>query len=424
VRIGIIIGRIGGVDGVALETEKWMEVFQRMGHEIFILSGQFEEVELDDTHATLYPVLSFFSPECEWEQNEAFFNPVDDPTALLEDIEEVSNIIAARIKSWIGEKQIDVLLSENASALPSHLSMALGIWKAVEDTGIRTITHNHDFHWERGDRYVSPHEGINEIVKKYFPLNLPSVKHAVINTHAQNTLRDKFNMDAVNVPNVMDFDFPYGEKTPENKSLLKDIGLNKGDIPIFQVTRIVGRKGIEVAIELIHKLGDDRVKLIITGNHSDDEGGKYYRKLINQIHDLHLVDQVVFGEHVIQNHAWKGHKGSVKYSLSDAYAYANSCTYFSTYEGFGNAFVESVLAKTPIFVNNYEPVYATDIGSKGFKTVMLTNNELTDEAVNDMKEIIYDEKLNKEVAEHNFELGKQHFSYAVLQEKLEELLKF
>jgi hypothetical protein len=55
---------------------------------------------------------------------------------------------------------------------------------------------------------------------------------------------------------------------------------------------------------------------------------------------------------------------------------------------------------------------------------MLTNNELTDEAVNDMKEIIYDEKLNKEVAEHNFELGKQHFSYAVLQEKLEELLKF
>ena len=422
-RIGIVIGRIGGVDGVALETEKWIEVFQRMGHEIFILSGQFEEVELDDSHATLFPVLSFFSPECEWEQNGAFFDPVDDPTQLLEDIEQVSDNISARIKRWIGEKNIEVLLSENASALPSHLSMALGIWKVVEDTGIQTITHDHDFYWERGDRYVSPHAGINEIVKKYFPLDLPNVKHAVINTHAQNTLKDKFKMDTVNVPNVMDFDIPYGEKKPENASLLKDLGLN-GDIPLFQVTRIVGRKGIEVAIDLVHKLEDQRIKLIITGNHNDDEGGKYYRKLINQIHDLHLVDQVVFAGNMIQNHSWKGHHGSVKYSLSDAYAHANACTYFSTYEGFGNAFVESVLAKTPIFVNNYEPVYMPDIGSKGFQTVMLENNVLTDEAVAGMRKIIYDDKLNRDVAEHNFEIGKKYFSYAVLQEKLEELLKF
>jgi len=424
VRIGIIIGRIGGVDGVALETEKWIEVFQRMGHEIFILSGQFEEVELNETHAILYPVLSFFSPECEREQNGAFFDPVDNPAALLEDIENVSSNIAERIKSWIGEKKIDVLLSENASALPSHLSMALGIWNAVEDTGIPTITHDHDFYWERGDRYVSTHEDINAIVRKYFPLDLPNVKHAVINTHAQNTLKDKFNMESVNVPNVMDFDIPYGQRKPENDNLLRDLGLDEGDIPLFQVTRIVSRKGIEVAIDLVNRLDDKKVKLVITGNHNDDEGGKYYQKLISQIHDLGLVDQVVFGDHVIQNHSWKGHKGSVKYSLSDAYAHANSCTYFSTYEGFGNAFVESVLAKTPIFVNNYEPVYLPDIGSKGFKTVMLTNNELTEDALNGMKEIIYNDKLNKEVAEYNFEIGKEHFSYAVLQEKLEELLNF
>ena len=35
--VGIIIGRIGDVDGVALETEKWIEVLQKMGHKIFIL---------------------------------------------------------------------------------------------------------------------------------------------------------------------------------------------------------------------------------------------------------------------------------------------------------------------------------------------------------------------------------------------------
>ena len=33
-RIGIIIARIGGIDGVALETEKWIEVLRKMGNEV------------------------------------------------------------------------------------------------------------------------------------------------------------------------------------------------------------------------------------------------------------------------------------------------------------------------------------------------------------------------------------------------------
>ena len=423
-KIGIIIGRIGGVDGVALETEKWIQVFQRMGHEVFILSGQFEERELDVTHETLYPVLSFFSPECEWEQDAAFFNPVEDSEQLLEDINSVSDEISSRILAWVKEKEIDVILSENASALPSHLSMALGIWKAVENSGLPTLTHDHDFHWERGERYISPHEEINKMVEKYFPLNLPNVKHAVINLHAKTRLKERFGIESIVVPNVMDFDTPYGLKTEENNNLLKDIGFSNGAIPLFQVTRIVERKGIEVAIDLIHKFDDDEMKLVITGNNNDDEGGKYYKQLINQIHDLKLNNQIIFASNLIQNHSWQGHHGSVKYSLSDAYAYAKACTYFSTYEGFGNAFVEAVLAKTPVFVNNYKPVYMPDIGSKGFKVVMIEDNVLTDKAVKDMKEIVTNTKLNKEIGEYNFELGKKYFSYDVLQEKLEQLLNF
>ena len=41
--VGIIIGRIGDVDGVALETEKWIHVLKRMGHDVFLLSGRFKE---------------------------------------------------------------------------------------------------------------------------------------------------------------------------------------------------------------------------------------------------------------------------------------------------------------------------------------------------------------------------------------------
>jgi len=101
---------------------------------------------------------------------------------------------------------------------------------------------------------------------------------------------------------------------------------------------------------------------------------------------------------------------------------ASACTYFSTYEGFGNAFVEAILAKCPIFVNNYKPVYWPDIGSKGFKAVMLEDNVLTDNAVGQMKEVIFNEKLNREIAEFNFALGKKYFSYETLEQKMEELI--
>ena len=40
VKVGIIIGRIGDVDGVALETEKWIDVLERLGHTCFVLSGR------------------------------------------------------------------------------------------------------------------------------------------------------------------------------------------------------------------------------------------------------------------------------------------------------------------------------------------------------------------------------------------------
>jgi len=420
-RIGIIIRRIGGVDGVALETEKWIEVLKLMGHEVFIIAGQYENWDFDPEHNTLVVEMSFFSPESYWGQKKAFFHPDANTDELLEHINLYSNIIADKIIQWVHDKKIEVVISENASALPAHLEMGRGIAIAIEKLGIPTITHDHDFAWERGDRYISPHKEINKIVEETFPLRLPNSFHAVINTHAQKTLKERFNRDAIVVPNVMDFNMKFGVPDDYNRNLPRDLGVDPGSKLLFQITRIVRRKGIEVAIELIHRLQDNNVKLVITGDYKDDEGSKYYNELINQIHQLKVSHLVFFASHLIHNKGFTG-SGDGKYSLSDAYANATACTYFSTYEGFGNAFVEAVLAKTPVFVNNYEPVFWPDIGSKGFKVVMLENNELTGEKVEQMREIIYNEKLNREIGEYNFELGKKHFSYEVLEEKLNQLI--
>jgi len=327
-------------------------------------------------------------------------------------LEKASELVYERLLQWIKDNKIDVVLSENASTLPAHLSMGYGIYKLIERTGLPIVTHDHDFHWERGQRYRSAHKEINQFVDNHFPLNLKGVKHAVINHYAVETLRKHLGVDSVLVPNVMDFDEPFGVPAEENKYFLRQIGVADDEIALLQVTRIVRRKGIETAIKLIDRLNDKKVKLVITGNPKDDMKGQYYKELLLLTHQLNLDEQVIFAADFVQNNK----------NLSDVYAHGRACTYFSTYEGFGNAFVEAVLAKKPIFVNNYKPVFWQDIGSKGFKTVMIEDNVLTDEAVAEIDKIIHDEKLQREIGEYNYNLGRLLFSYDVLREKLSFLL--
>jgi len=422
--IGIIIGRIGDVDGVALETEKWIEVLTRIGHEVHVLCGSIKDHPIRRDRARVFRPLSFFSPECEWEQNRAFFYPPDDPDDLMAVIHENAHAVATEIFSWVLDKKIDVLLSENASSLPSHLSMGLGIKMAAENLTIPIVTHDHDFAWERGGRYTSPFREVDELVESTFPLRVPNMKRAVINTAAQQELHERFGDQSAVIPNVMDFELDYARKDEYNHDLLPIIGIEQSDIPLFQITRIVNRKGIEIAIDLVKRIDDPRVKLVITGSAADDERKGYFKELVTKVKEGNLEDQVHFAYHKILSQRERTADGQKIYSLEDAYANAAGVTYFSQYEGFGNSFVEAVLARKPIFVNNYQPVYWPDIGSKGFRTVQIEDGELTDEAVAGVDRIIHDADLQREITEHNYQLGREHFSFEVLEAKLRNLFSF
>ena len=284
-RIGIIIARIGGVDGVALETEKWIEVLKKMGHEIYLVAGQFEKRKIYTRYEKRIPELSLFSPESYWGQKKAFFKPDRDVDEILEHYELYANVISEKLLNWISENKIELLISENASALPIHISLGMGIKKTAESSGLPIITHDHDFAWERGNRYVSLHEEINTLINDTFPLRLPNAYHAVINTPAKKTLKEKYSRESIVVPNVMDFNKPFAEITEHNKNLKAELGLHEKDILLFQITRIVSRKAIDVAIRLVHKLQDKRIKLVITGGYVDDEGNKHYNELMDLVHE-------------------------------------------------------------------------------------------------------------------------------------------
>ena len=418
-RIGIVIGRIGGVDGVALETEKWITVLRRLGHEVRVLTGELEAARDD---ATVLPELAFSHPSTIREQEDAFFEQAADETELMSRLERAASSVERDVTRWLTTNGIELLITQNSTTLPCHLVMGMALKRVIERTGIPTIAHDHDFHWERGDRYRSRYAGVREIIAECFPPDLPNLTHVVINTHCRESLQRQLGISARVIPNVMDFDGEFVRADEFNRGLPDELGLDDGGIHLFQITRIVRRKGIETAIELVERLDDGRIKLIITGTATDDHNEEYLTELRARASDLSRPGQVVFAGDRFANVRVAANGSPPVFSLSDAYAHADACTYFSRYEGFGNAFVEALVARVPIFVNNYQPVYWPDIGSKGFHTVQIEDNELTDRAVDEIWSVLTDAELRTDIADHNFRLGREHFSYDVLAGHLAELI--
>jgi hypothetical protein len=110
-----------------------------------------------------------------------------------------------------------------------------------------------------------------------------------------------------------------------------------------------------------------------------------------------------------------------KYSLWDVYAFADFITYPSLYEGFGNAFLEAVYLKKPILINRYS-TFVKDIEPLGFK-LPLMDGYVSAKTVQEVKAILESPEARNEMVDHNFEIARHHFSFNVLRNRLELLMR-
>ncbi len=415
--LGMIIARAGGLDGVALEASKWLKVLRGMGHRCAVLAGEFED-ELENE--TLCPELALDHPATVWAQEIAFFGEPYDESAFIAELEAQAEALAAEIEAWVRRENFDALIIENASALPRHIQLGMALEKVIPKLRVPTVCHDHNFAWEGGDRFITPLPQLAMVLARCFPLVAPNVKHVVINHAACDALWQR-GIAAMIVPNVVDFNTPFGQPDEFNATLRSDLGLKASDKVLFQISRIVRRKSIETAVELCYRLNDPQVKLVIAGTSRSERQDEYMAELCAQVGRLRLGERVLFAGDRFATSRGVTSDGRKIYSLADAYAQATACTYFSHYEGFGNVFLECIQARRPIFVNAYEPVFWPDIGSKGFRTVMIRDGRLTPEAVEEIRQVLWDPALQKAMTDRNFEIGARHFSFEALQHTLSTL---
>ncbi|NOX97743.1 MAG: glycosyltransferase family 4 protein [Nitrospirae bacterium] len=408
--IGFISTRLAGTDGVSLETAKWAEVLEEEGFSCFYLAG---ELDLPPERSFLVEEAHFSHPEIREIYEKCFQVQVRD-LAVTRKLQQMKDKLKEQIYKFISKFEIDLLIPENALAIPLNIPLGLAITEVISETGIPTIAHHHDFFWERKRFLVN---AVWEYLNMAFPPHLPSIQHVVINSSADNQLSLRTGISSTIIPNVMDFDNPPPSPDDYSSDIRKAFGLAEDELFILQPTRVVKRKGIEQAIELVSRL-KMKAKLIIS--HASGDEGKDYEQRVRQYSALMKVDTLFVSECSIGEHRRMTEDGRKIYTLWDVYPHADLVTYPSTVEGFGNAFLEAIYFRKPIVVNDYS-IFATDIKPKGFKVIEL-EDYVSDEAVNSTREVLKNPGLAREMADHNYELGRRYYSYSTLRQKLMTLM--
>lgn len=410
-RIGFISTRLNGVDGVSLEVEKWARVLRRMRHNVFFCAGDLGGYA---SGGTLIPLLHFDHQSIVALSRRAFDEGSEqDADELCDEIYETADEIRAPLRHFIRSNRLNLIIVQNALTIPMNLPLGVSLTGLIAEWGINTIAHHHDFFWER-QRYQT--NGILSLLDTTFPAKLPAVQHITINSIAQKRLKARRSIDSTVIPNVHDFATPPPGIDAYNNDFRDKLGLTAGDVFILQPTRVIQRKGIEMAIELVHRLERPKAHLFIT-HRAGDEGLEYWHWLKREAGvmrvDLRPIDHLIGAQRSKIN----SHK---IYSLWDAYPHADLVTYPSLYEGFGNALLEAIYFKRPIVVNRY-PVYNADIEPLGFEFVEL-DGFVDEAAVEQTRELLNDPDRAGAIAERNYAIAREHFSLEVLERKLGDVL--
>ncbi len=408
-RVGIISTRLAGTDGVSLETAKWAHVLENLGLKCYYMAGELdrpEDVSFLSEHA------HFTHPEVMDIYSDCF--GVTAHSSVPDRIHALKDKLKEDIYKFMHKYEIDMLNPQNAITIPMNIPLGMAITEVIAETGIPTIAHHHDFFWERQRFLVN---AVWPFLNMAFPPNLPSIHHVVINSSAANQLSLRTGCSATIIPNVMDFENPPENHDDYSSDVRESLGLQEDELFVLQPTRVIKRKGIEHAIELVRRLGK-KARLVIS--HASGDEGSGYEKRIHEFAQL-LDVNVLFVSDRVAEHRGTTEDGKKVYTLYDLYHECDLVTYPSEIEGFGNAFLEAVYYQKPIVINNYR-IYALDIKPKGFKAIEMKEGYITPEVIEETKEVLSNESLREDMIRTNYELATRYYSYSVLQRKLINLL--
>jgi len=296
--------RLGGNDGVSVETRKWEWALGELGFTTRRVAGELEGFRPGDVWL---PFLAI----------EPVAGTTPQPDAL-----------AAAIAG------ADVVVVENICSLPLNLDASHAVAQVLERHDGRVVFHHHDLPWER-DRFAQVTD---------LPPPRPGSLHVTISDHARLALEAR-GFAAYTVHNAFDLDPAPGDRDATRTAF----GFAPDDLVVLQPTRAIPRKnvagGIELAEALATRVTDRTVCFWLTGPAEDGFEPE--------------LDALVAQARVPVTIGRAGRP-------ADAYAAADLVVFPSTWEGFGNPVIETVAARRPLAVGDY-PVLRELVDATGLE---------------------------------------------------------
>jgi glycosyltransferase involved in cell wall biosynthesis len=408
--VGFISFRLSGTDGVSLETKKWADIFSRNRCTCYYYGGELDtpadvSLEVPEAHFQHPAILK---------QYQAAFDNSTRPRWLTSEIHKYRDLLKETLYEFVEKFDINLLIPENALTIPLNLALGMAITEFIAETGIYTIAHHHDFFWER-KRFLR--NCVWEYLNMCYPPHLNTIQHVVINTSGANQLALRTGISSTLIPNVMDFETPAPEIDTYNADVRHALGVGDDELLVLQPTRVVQRKGIEHAIELVARM---EVPATLVISHASGDEGYEYQTRVKEFAEL-LGIKAIFVDDIIGDDRATLPDGRKVYSLQDVYPHADLVTYPSLIEGFGNAFLETIYFRKPILVNNYS-IYSHDIKPLGFEVIEM-DDFISTSTVRDTKALLANPERVREMVERNYALATKYFGYKTLETKLWYLVK-
>ena len=447
--IGIFHYQVGRTDGVSLEIDKWKRVLEEMGHTVHLCAG-----DLGTAQGTLIPEMYHHRPDAERLNYNTFtaLRDYPDDAAYRAELFSLAERIKRKMRAFVEEKGIDFLIPQNVWSVAANPAVAIALARVMRELQLPALAHNHDFYWERSGPLALTCGTAVDLADEYLPPHDPLARHVVINSLAQERLLARKGIHSTVVPNVFDFDGPGWEPDDYNRDFRARLGLRESDVFILQATRIVDRKGIELAVDfvralnaprrraILHRRGlydgrtfddDSRILLVLAGYARDDLSGytaHLKQKIARSGLDALFIEDMIAGQRQTRG-------GEKIYSLWDSYVYADFVTYPSLWEGWGNQFLEALRARLPILLFEY-PVYRADIAARGFRLLSLGTDvtgrddlglaqvapQVMERAADEAVALLTDGQLRAETVEYNFRLGREYYSLDSLRGYLAPLM--
>jgi len=293
--------RLGGADGVAVESRKWEWALHELGFDVRRIAGEFDDgLRPDDTWL---PFLAI--------------DPVDDDPPAPD---ELSAALAGA----------DLVIVENLCSLPINPDASAITADVLAAHHGRVVFHHHDLPWQRAGLPT--------------PANIPPHRenslHVTINDHSRTQLENR-GFVATTLRNAFDLDPIRGDRTTTRLAF----GFAPDDLVLLQPTRAIPRKNVPAAVafaaELARRDSSQPYRLWITGPAEDGYDDVFARLVAES------TVPVTVGRAT---------------TAPDAYAAADLIVFPSTWEGFGNPIIESIAARRACAAHSY-PVLAEILAS-------------------------------------------------------------